>query len=141
MLLNGIRFNRSEEKIIYYSVEKKKIELSAKGVEIIICNIHEFIENIPLKDLISLGIQSEKIDVIYNGLDHSYFYPHTELEGETVNISPFSIKRPFFIYASRLSGPEKKHIELIKAFSMFKKKTGLPHRLVLAGSEGSSLMH
>lgn len=89
------------------------------------------------KDLVSLGIDNEKIDVIHNGLDHSYFYPHTELEGDTVIINPFSIKRPFFIYASRLSGSEKKHIELIKAFSLFKQKTGLPHRLVLAGSDGS----
>lgn len=89
------------------------------------------------KDLVSLGIENDKIDVIHNGLDHSYFYPHTEIEGDTVTISPFSIKRPFFIYASRLSGPEKKHIELIKAFSLFKQKTGLPHRLVLAGSDGN----
>ena len=35
MLLNGIRFNRSEEKIIYYSVEKKKIE--KVGIEIVVC--------------------------------------------------------------------------------------------------------
>lgn len=90
------------------------------------------------KDLVSLGIDNDKIDVIHNGLDHSYFYPHTEIEGDVVTINPFSIKKPFFIYASRLSGPDKKHIELIKAFSLFKQKTGLPHRLVLAGSEGNS---
>ncbi len=89
------------------------------------------------KDLVSLGIDNDKIDVIHNGLDHSYFYPHTELEGDTVTIKPFSIKRPFFIYASRLSGPDKRHIDLIKAFSLFKQKTGLPHRLVLAGSDGN----
>lgn len=88
------------------------------------------------KDLISLGIQSEKIDVIYNGLDHSYFYPHADLENETVLVYPFSIKRPYFIYATRLSDKDKKHVELIKAFSIFKQKTGLPHRLVLAGSDG-----
>ena len=35
MLLNGIRFNKSEEKIIYYSVEKKKIE--KVGIEIVVC--------------------------------------------------------------------------------------------------------
>lgn len=89
------------------------------------------------KDLISLGIQSDKIDVIHNGLDHSYFYPHTEFEDESVSIYPFSIKRPYFIYASRLSDKDKKHIELIKAFSLFKQKTGSPHRLVLAGSDGN----
>lgn len=35
MLLNGIRFSKSEEKIIYYSVEKKKIE--KVGIEIVVC--------------------------------------------------------------------------------------------------------
>ena len=35
MLLNGIRYNRTEEKIIYYSVEKKKIE--KVGIEIVVC--------------------------------------------------------------------------------------------------------
>ena len=29
---------------------------------------------------------------------------------------------------------DKKHIELIRAFSLFKKRTGLSHRLVIAGS-------
>ena len=35
MLLNGIRYSKSEEKIIYYSVEKKKIE--KVGIEIVVC--------------------------------------------------------------------------------------------------------
>ena len=87
------------------------------------------------KDLVSLGIDKEKIDVIHNGLDHSFFYPHTDFDDDVVLINPFSIRRPFFIYASRLSCAEKKHIELIKAFSLFKQNTGSPHRLVLAGAE------
>lgn len=35
MLINGIRFNKAEEQIIYYSVEKKKIE--KVGIEIVVC--------------------------------------------------------------------------------------------------------
>lgn len=89
------------------------------------------------KDLCSLGADGDKIDVIHPGIDHTLFYPHTEFEGDTVVIQPFSIKRPFIIYASRLSSAEKRHVELIKAFSIFKKKTGLPHRLVLAGEAGA----
>ncbi|AEE17002.1 glycosyltransferase family 4 protein [Treponema brennaborense] len=88
------------------------------------------------KDLVSFGIAADKITVIHNGIDHSLFYPRTGL-GDTVDIKPFAIKRPYLIYASRLQGAGKKHIELIKAFSVFKKQTGLPHRLVLAGSEGA----
>ncbi len=87
-------------------------------------------------DLINLGISKDKISVIYNGIDHKLFFPALDIESDTVEINPFSIKRPYFIYGSRLSGPEKKHIELIKAFEQFKKTTGLPHRLVLAGSDG-----
>lgn len=90
------------------------------------------------KDLVSLGIKPEKIEVIHFGLDHSHFYPHAAFDNDekTVTINPFSIKRPYLIYASRLQSPEKKHVELIKAFDLFKKKTGLPHRLVLAGADG-----
>lgn len=88
------------------------------------------------KDLVNLGIDSNKIEVIYNGLDHSHFYQHSELDGDTVSINPFSIKRPYFIYASRIHHPSKRHVQLIKAFNQFKDKTHLPHRLVLAGSDG-----
>ena len=51
-------------------------------------------------------------------------------------IKPFAIRRPYFLYASTMSSPLKRHVELIKAFEVFKRKTNLPHRLVLAGSEG-----
>jgi len=88
------------------------------------------------KDLERFGIQNDNIQVIHNGIDHSLFYPRTIESDETIDIKPFAIKRPYFIYASRMASPEKKHIELIKAFSLFKEKTHLPHRLVLAGSEG-----
>lgn len=91
-----------------------------------------FIKN----DLISHGIDGNKIEVVYNGIDHKLFYPQIQLDEESIDIKPFAIRKPYFIYGSRLSGPEKKHIELIRAFSEFKKKTGLPHRLVICGSDG-----
>lgn len=89
------------------------------------------------EDLVSHGIDGSKIEVVYNGIDHKLFFPQLQIDEETVDIKPFAIRRPYFIYGSRLSGPEKKHVELIKAFSAFKQKTGLPHRLVLCGSDGS----
>lgn len=95
------------------------------------------------KDLVSMSIKPDKIEVIHNGIDHSLFYPRTELTGDVVEIKPFAIKRPYFIYAAKMQGPAKKHVELIKAFSIFKKKTGLPHRLILAGAAGpySDIVH
>lgn len=89
------------------------------------------------EDLKQLGLSAEKITVVHNGIDHKIFYPMPDIDAEVVNISPFAIKRPYIIYGSTLSGPEKKHIELIKAFELFKDKTGLPHRLVLAGNDGA----
>ena len=94
-------------------------------------------------DLINHGISSDKIEVVHNGLDHKLFYGSIDIESDIVDIKPFAIKKPYFIYCSRLSGPEKKHVELIRAFSIFKQKTNLPHRLVLAGLDGpySSEVH
>lgn len=86
-------------------------------------------------DLVAHGIDAEKIEVVHNGIDHKLFFPQLDIE-EVVDVQPFAIKKPYFIYSSRLSGADKKHVELIKAFSLFKKNTGLPHRLVLAGSDG-----
>ncbi|MDE5898232.1 MAG: glycosyltransferase family 4 protein, partial [Treponemataceae bacterium] len=90
------------------------------------------------EDLTSHGISEEKIAVVHNGIDHKLFFPAIGLNEDIVDIKPFSIKRPYFIYGSRLSGPEKRHIELIRAFTLFKERTHHPHRLVIAGSDGSS---
>lgn len=89
------------------------------------------------KDMVHLGISADKIYVVHNGINHSLFYPQADFEGDIIDIKPFAIKKPYLIYASRLQSPLKKHVELIRAFSLFKEKTGLPHRLVLAGSADS----
>ncbi len=97
------------------------------------------------KDLLHLGIKQENIEVIYDGVHHSLTMTNNRNKEGILNssdsqddfayIKPFAIKRPYITYASRISKPEKKHIELIKAFCDFKKRTGLPHKLVLAGNE------
>lgn len=94
--------------------------------------------NVIKDDLINLGVAPSKITVIHNGIEHKLFYPILDLDEEKIQIHPFAIKRPYFIYGSKISGPEKKHEQLIKAFEIFKKRTGLPHRLVITGSEGDS---
>lgn len=90
------------------------------------------------KNLERSGLKCRRIEIVHNGIDHSSFFPVDSLgiESEVADIKPFAIKKPYIIYASRMQSPEKKHIELIKAFSLFKKKTNLPHRLVIAGSDG-----
>lgn len=87
-------------------------------------------------DLVKMKIPESHITVIPNGIDTKLFYPRTTANNEAVLIHPFSIRRPYIIYASRVTYPLKHHVELIQGFEIFKKKTGAPHRLVLAGADG-----
>ena len=86
-------------------------------------------------DLLRLGFDGKKIKVVRHGIDHNRFYQRPLEANETLNVRPFAIKRPYIIYPSSVSGEGKKHVELIRAFDIFKKRTGSPHRLVLAGAE------
>lgn len=114
---------------------KLKLKLSLKHIKKIIVP-SQFVK----KDLKSMHINMNKVSVIHSGLDHSIFYPRgdSEIETDVVDIKPFAIQKPYFIYVSKISASYKQHCELVKAFSLFKEKTKLPHRLVLAGGEGES---
>ena len=111
---------------------QKKLLNGLKKVNKIIAGT-EFIK----KDLLNLGLPEENITVVHNGINHKLFFPFIDPNDEYVNINPFAIKRPYFVYGSSISNSNKKHIELIKAFDQFKKNTNAPHRLVIAGSSGS----
>lgn len=113
------------------SIYKRHLLKGLKNIYLIIAAT-QFIKD----DLIDLGINGSKIIVIHNGIDHKLFFPFVNENEDYVDIKPFAIKKPYFVYGSSLSSPDKKHIELIKAFELFKKSTGLPHRLVLAGNDG-----
>lgn len=113
--------------------ERIRIRQSLKHVNKIIAP-----SNFVKKDLKRLGIKQEKITVVHSGVNHSLFYPREIITSESEMIKPFAIRRPYFLYASTMSSPLKRHVELIKGFEIFKKKTGLPHRLVLAGSDGAN---
>lgn len=110
---------------------KKNLKKNLKNVNIIITG-----SKIIKEDLIHNGFDESKIRVIYNGIDHKNFYPVLDLDDDILDIKPFAIKRPYFIYCTTLSGPDKKHIELIKAFEKFKEKNKTEHRLVIAGKDG-----
>ncbi len=111
---------------------KARVIFSLKNASKIIAVSH-FIR----RDLIKLGVKDEKIVVVYNGINHSEFYPREDLEPELMDIKPFSVKKPYFIYPSQMSAATKKHVELIRAFNLFKERTHLGHRLVLTGKEGN----
>jgi glycosyltransferase involved in cell wall biosynthesis len=81
------------------------------------------------------GVKESRIEVVPNGIDHTAFYLRPRNEESVVLIQPFSFRRPYVLYASRLDHPVKNHVRLIKAFGIFKERTKYPHRLVLAGSD------
>jgi glycosyltransferase involved in cell wall biosynthesis len=88
------------------------------------------------RELIEItGISESLIDVVVNGVDTESFYPRPRNEESVILIQPFSFRRPYILYASRIEHPIKNHVNLIKAFGIFRERTKFPHRLVLAGVE------
>jgi glycosyltransferase involved in cell wall biosynthesis len=82
-----------------------------------------------------MGIKESRIEVVPNGIDTTVFFPRPRGEESVVLIQPFSFRRPYVLYASRIEHPAKNHVKLIEAFRIFKERTKYPHRLVLAGGE------
>lgn len=71
----------------------------------------------------------ERLTVVLNGIDHQRFKPGP------VEAERFGINGPFFLYVARLEHPGKNHWRLIEAFNQFKKATGSPWKLALAGAD------
>lgn len=82
-----------------------------------------------------VGVKESRIEVIPNGIDHSAFYPRPRNNENVTLIQPFSVRRPYILYASRLEHPTKNHVRLIRAYELFRERTKYPHRLVLAGGD------
>jgi len=81
------------------------------------------------------GIKENIIEVVPNGIDTAAFYPRPRGDESLLLIQPFSFRRPYILYVSRIEHPVKNHIKLIEAFGIFKARTKYPHRLVLAGAD------
>jgi len=80
------------------------------------------------------GVDTAKITVVPNGVDHSLFRPADPEKSRAALRERHRLDAPYFVYISRLEHPAKNHVRLIDAFASFKKKTGLPHQLVLVGA-------
>jgi len=83
-------------------------------------------------------VKENRIEVIPNGINTAAFYPRQRNEESVLLIQPFSFRRPYVLYVSRIEHPIKNHVRLIEAFGIFKEKTKYPHRLVLAGGDSNN---
>ncbi|MDR2184817.1 MAG: glycosyltransferase family 4 protein [Treponema sp.] len=83
-----------------------------------------------------IRVKESRIEVVPNGVDLSAYYPRPRNDESVLLIQPYSFRRPYILYASRIDHPAKNHIRLIKAFEIFRERTRYPHRLVLAGKDG-----
>jgi len=92
------------------------------------------------QELIELaGVNESLVEVVPNGIEHAAFHPiDLDTQSEELLIQPFSFRRPYILYVSRIDHPLKNHIQLIKAFGIFKERTGYPHRLILAGADSNN---
>jgi glycosyltransferase involved in cell wall biosynthesis len=90
-----------------------------------------------------LNVSSERLSVIYNGMDHSRFFSGDAAHARSLAATRFGLKRPFFLYVARLEHPGKNHNRLIEAFNRFKAAGKSEWQLVLAGSDwhGADLIH
>ncbi len=69
----------------------------------------------------------KKITTVYHGFDARFFRPAKKDETSPCNV-------PYFYFVGRLE--HKKNISrILQAFDEFKKETGLPHKLLLAGRQ------
>ena len=88
-----------------------------------------------------LRVQPECLTVIYNGLDHSRFFPGDAAQAKTLSAHRFGLDRPFFLYIARLEHPGKNHIRLIEAFNRFKAAGAPTWQLALAGADWHGANH
>jgi len=81
------------------------------------------------------GVPEDRVTVIPNAVDHTLFFPDDPDAAFERLAGKMNIRRPYLLYLSRLEHPGKNHVHLLQAFAVLKKKYGIPHQLVLAGSD------
>ena len=76
------------------------------------------------------GVPDEKVDVVYNGYNPAF---HSIPESDKLKVrQKLTDNQPYFTFLGGLY-PRKNIARLIQAFELFKKESGLPHKLVLIG--------
>ncbi len=87
------------------------------------------------------GVPENRLTVVYNGVEHSRFFPGEVQHAKDVAARRFGLENPYFLYIARLEHPGKNHVRLISAFNKFKKATGSNWQLALAGGDWHGAEH
>jgi glycosyltransferase involved in cell wall biosynthesis len=87
-------------------------------------------------------VSEERVHVIPHGVDTERFQPCDWRRGERP-AARHGVRGPYVLYVSRIEHPGKNHVRLIRAFRAMKRDRGLPHQLLLAGSDwsGAAAVH
>ena len=80
-------------------------------------------------------VPEDRVTVIPLAADTECYYPQDPVAAHAQIGPKYGIDRPYLLYLSRIEHPGKNHVRLINAFGLLKGRTGLPHQLVLAGSD------
>lgn len=80
-------------------------------------------------------VPAERVTVTPLAADSSVYHPSDPEAARQRICAKYKITPPYVLYTSRLEHPGKNHVALIQAFAEMKKRTGLPHQLVLVGSD------
>ncbi|MBI1290650.1 glycosyltransferase [bacterium] len=90
------------------------------------------------RDIIEFaGVPPDRVTVTPLAADHRVYFPDDRDKARAHIKARYKIDGPYILYTSRLEHPGKNHVRLIEAFNQMKSASGLPHKLVLAGSDWS----
>jgi glycosyltransferase involved in cell wall biosynthesis len=83
-----------------------------------------------------LNIDKNKITIAYPGVDQSRFYPIKDKNKILNTLNKYNLKPGYVLFVSSWY-PRKNIPRLIRAFNLFKKKTGFQNKLVLVGKKSN----
>ena len=81
------------------------------------------------------GVPEKHVSVTPLAADGRVYFPRDAADCIKRMGPKYDIRKPYVLYLSRIEHPGKNHAGLVRAFSILKKTEGIPHQLVLAGSD------